>query len=282
MARALQRQRGRPPLDVIEEAVRLLRRAPFHVLLAYYVGAVPCVLGLLYFLADMSQGGRAHSYLAEAALGVTALYLWMKCWHAVFARGLWSVHAMEPPPRWTPGRVARLVHAQALLQPTGLFAWAFALLIVFPYAWVCGFCHGVTVFGDGERRDLREVIRRAGIQAGLWPRQANYGLLFLLTFALFVWLNVGVFTVLSPQLLKMFFGIETVFTQNPVGMLNSTVIAATLGVAYLCFDPIRKAFYVVRCFDAVALDSGDDLRIQLKRLQSSAEGLAAAALLALC
>lgn len=280
MAKALQRQRGRPPLDVIEEAVRLLRGTPLDVLLAYYVGAVPYWLAMLYFLADMSHGGRAHSYLAEASLGLGALYVWMKCWQAVFARGVWAVHAMEPPPRWTPRRVARLVRAQAALQPPGLFAWAFAVLALFPYAWVCGFCHGVSVFGDGESSDLRAVIRRAGAQAGLWPAQAHYGLLFLLTFAFFVWLNACAFTLFAPQLLKMFFGIETVFTQNPFGLLNSTVLAATLGVTYLCFDPIRKAFYVLRCFESIARDSGDDLRIQLRRLQSEASRLAGAALVA--
>ena len=44
------RQRpDRTALDLVEEAARLLRRAPVSALLSYYLGAIPCLLGLLFF-----------------------------------------------------------------------------------------------------------------------------------------------------------------------------------------------------------------------------------------
>lgn len=44
----MKRQRkGMPALDLIEEAVHLLRTAPLSYLAAYYVGALPFMLALL-------------------------------------------------------------------------------------------------------------------------------------------------------------------------------------------------------------------------------------------
>ena len=48
-------KRARGPFDLLEEATHLLRTAPAATLAVYYLGAVPFVLGLLYFWADMSR-----------------------------------------------------------------------------------------------------------------------------------------------------------------------------------------------------------------------------------
>jgi hypothetical protein len=44
------RRAGAPTMDLIEEAVGLLREAPFSAHLAYYLGAIPFWIGLLYFI----------------------------------------------------------------------------------------------------------------------------------------------------------------------------------------------------------------------------------------
>ena len=54
----------RPALELIEEAVHLLRRAPGPVLAIYYFGSLPFVLALLYFWADMSRSPLAYQHLA--------------------------------------------------------------------------------------------------------------------------------------------------------------------------------------------------------------------------
>ena len=69
MKPAQRRKQGRPALDLIEEAVHLLRTAPAGALAAYYLGALPFVLGLLFFWADMSTSAFARRHVAEAALG---------------------------------------------------------------------------------------------------------------------------------------------------------------------------------------------------------------------
>ncbi|HEX8312703.1 MAG TPA: hypothetical protein VF614_15380, partial [Chthoniobacteraceae bacterium] len=280
MAARIASHTGRPALEMIEEATRLLRRAPIGVILAYYIGSVPCILGLLYFVVDMSRGAFAHEHLPEAALGAAALYLWMKCWHAIFARGLQAALAEEPPVRWTFGQVWRLAIIQVAVQPTGLFFRPIAAQFLLPYVWVYSFYQNVGVLGDG-RAPLGEVLRDSARQARLWPAQAHYALLYRYGFATIVWLNAAIFTLLAPQLLKMFFGIETIFTQNLMGLVNTTLIAAITGVTYLCTDPLRKALYVLRCFHGTAVHSGDDLLAELKRLRKPSMAAAAAILLLL-
>src|SRR5438876_779999 len=63
-------------IELIEEAVHLLRQAPLPTLAAYYIGALPFVIGLLYFWAEMSRSPFAYQHLAGGSLGLAALFLW--------------------------------------------------------------------------------------------------------------------------------------------------------------------------------------------------------------
>src|ERR1700723_736111 len=107
MTKARLKSQGRPAIDLLEEAVRLLRRAPASALVAYYIGAVPCMLGALYFIADMSRSAYAADRLFESAAAMAGLYLWMKCWQTVFTSRLSAELLLKEPPRWTPARIAR-------------------------------------------------------------------------------------------------------------------------------------------------------------------------------
>ncbi len=279
MSRAANRRAGRPALELIEAAVHLLRSAPAGALLAYYAGSIPCVLGLLYFWADMSRGAFAREHLIEASFGTALLYLWMKCWHAVFAARLRAHLLGRPAAPWTIARVARLALVQTAIQPLGLFVRPIAAQILIPYVWTYAFFQNVGVLGDGTRASLDEVTREAARQAGMWPRQAHAALGCIFGFSLFAWLNVCVVFGFAPILLKTFFGIETVFSRHPMAMLNTTTFAATLAATYLCIDPIRKALFVLRCFHGASLQSGEDLRVELKALRPSARAAVAALLL---
>src|SRR5579859_2125579 len=58
----------RTALEILEEAVHLLRSAPAGALAAYLTGSVPFLLGLLYFFADMSRNAFAGEHLLSASL----------------------------------------------------------------------------------------------------------------------------------------------------------------------------------------------------------------------
>lgn len=78
--------------------------------------------------------------------------------------------------------------------------------------------------------------------------------------------NIASAILLFPQLLKIFFGIQTIFVKSPTTMFDSTFFAVVCGLTYLCMDPLIKTAYVLRCFYGQSLRTGEDLRVDLKRL----------------
>ncbi len=265
---------GRPASDLLEEAVRLLRAAPASAWLAYFIGTVPCMLGALYFLADMSRSAYASERLIGSSGALAGVWLWMKCWQAVFTCRLRAELLLLDPPHWTAGRVARLALSQIALQPAGLVLRPLALLLTIPYVWTATFFQNVTVLGDGEPGGLWALGRRAFAQCLLWPLQAHLATSLLTGFGFFVWLNIGIAMFVVPQLAKMFFGVESQFTQHPSGLLNPTFFAASIAALYLCLDPLRKAVNVLRCFYGSSLRSGADLAVQLKAVRQPAAHVA--------
>ena len=277
--RDLQRS-GRPASDLMEEAVRLLRAAPLSAWLAYFAGTVPCMLGALYFLSDMSRSAYAAERLVQSSVAMGTVWLWMKCCQAVFTCRLRTELLLLDPPRWTAGRLARLAVAQIAIQPVGLIARMIALQLVIPYIWTATFFQNVTVLGDGGHGGLWELCRRAYVQTVRWPLQLHLAAALLKVFGFFVWLNILIAMFLAPQLGKMFSGIETQFTQNPYGLINPTFFAASFAALYLCLDPLRKAVNVLRCFYGSSQRTGADLEVQLKSVRRTA-ALAAGILLLL-
>jgi hypothetical protein len=258
-----QRQ-SRGAFDLIEEATHLLRTAPVATLAVYYLGAIPFVLGLLYFWADMSRSPFASLHLAEAALGMAMLFLWMKFWQVIFARCVRAQVAGEMPPRWSALRCVRIFLAQAIVQPSGLFLIPASLFPLLPFPWVYAFYQNFTAMADGDSGEISKLLKKSGKQATLWPGKNYIVLAILFAFGFYVFLNWATVCLLLPQLIKMLFGIESAFTKSPFSMLNTTFFAAMFALTYLCVDPIFKTIYALRCFYGESLKSGEDLKAELK------------------
>src|SRR5687767_3193791 len=275
-ARAERRHAGQPALDLIEEAVALLRRAPAEALFIYLLGAIPFWLGLLYFLSDMSRNAYAAFHISESSLAVALLYLWMKCWQTVFCRRLRTILAEQPDEPWTAGRITRMVLAQAAWHPFGFLFRPIAVVITVPYGWVVFFFQNLTVLGDGNVE--RSLGARAWWQARLWPRQAHVALGVLWIFGFFVWINVVAVLGLAPFFLKMFFAIETAFSRSVDAYFNTTFVTASLALTALAVDPLWKAVFVLRCFRGSALRTGEDLAVELKQARRIAHAPVLAAI----
>lgn len=193
----MKRQRkGMPALDLIEEAVHLLRTTPLSYLAAYYVGALPFMLALLYYWVDMSRGAFSEDHAARGALMLAGLFVWMKAWQTVFASLVRSRLLNQQPPRWTMGRLVRMVQTQMILQTTGLILLPAAIVTTVPYIWVHAWYQNVTILGDGEDDDLWKVTTRAAGLARLWTTQ-NSLLIWLLSPAL-VMMAAALFLVILP------------------------------------------------------------------------------------
>lgn len=259
------RHAGQSALDLIEEAVALLRRAPADAFFFYLLGAAPFWIGLLYFLSDMSRNAYAAHSLPAASMAVAVLYVWMKCWQTVFVARLRERVAHGPGEPWTGIRICRLIAAQAGWQPWGFIIRTLAAQVLVPYAWTVAFFQSLTVLGDGTRNDGISLAARAWEQARLWPGQTHRVLAVLWLFGGFVWLNVVVLLALGPLGLKMFLGIETAFSQRMESYFNTTFFAASFALTAVIIDPLWKAVFLLRCFRGAALRTGEDLAVELKQ-----------------
>ena len=251
---------------LLEEAVHLLRKTPLFLLSSYFMGTLPFLLGLFYFWADMSRSADAKSYHAVASLGLALLYIWMKCWHVVFAARVKLKISGEPLPRWTMQRILSLAANQAIIHATAFFILPLAALVFIPFGWCYAFYQNATVLAPTELNDLKTLCKKAWFQAKLWPRQNHILMSVFFMFGSVVFINIAVAIYGLPHLLKNYFGIESMFTLSGTHVINTTFWVVTIGMAYLCMNPLVKAVYVLRCFYGAALKSGDDLKTELKGL----------------
>ena len=264
MKRTQRRDHGRGVFDLIEEATHVLRTAPAATLAVYFAGAIPFVLGFLFFWADMSRSPLAPQHLAEASLGMAVLFFWMKFCQAIFARRIRAQIAHEPPEPWTLRTCVRILVTQAVVQPSGLFVLPLTLIPILPFAWTYAFYQSVTALDDGRPAGTFAVANHARRQAGLWLVQNGALILILAGFAGCVFLNWATVCLTLPEVIKMFLGVESVFTESPMAMMNTTFFAAMAGLTYLCVDPLAKTVYALRCFYGEAMQSGEDLKAELK------------------
>src|SRR5262245_10586209 len=109
---------GGGAIDFLEETFHLLRLAPASILVAYYLGSVPFVIGFLYFWTDMSRSAFAEERLAVSALVVTLLYMWMKAWQGVFAGLLHERVTGQAAHPWPLRRFLQVLAVQAVVQPS--------------------------------------------------------------------------------------------------------------------------------------------------------------------
>ena len=204
----------------------------------------------------MSRGAFADRHVVKGALLISLLFVWMKCWQSVFASQLRALLTGDTAPRWPFRRVLRLVLVQTAIQPAGILLLPVALLLTLPFGWVYAYYQNVTVFGDGESVDVRAVAGKARGQALLFQNQNHVLLAVLALFSLFVSVNIAVLLYLAPQLLHTLTGLENVFTRASWGLLNTTFLAAVVGMTYLAVDPVVKSVYVLRCFYGEAILTG--------------------------
>jgi hypothetical protein len=265
---------------LLEEAVHLLRKAPLFLLSSYTIGTLPFILGLFYFWADMSRSADAKSYHAVASLGLVLLYIWMKTWHAVFAARIKMIISGQPLPPWGVQRVWSLVATQTLIHATAFFILPLAALAAIPFGWCYAFYQNVTAEALTAFSSPGALCQKAWFQAKLWPRQNHILLSIFFLFGIVVFLNIAGAIYLLPHILKNYLGIESMFTLSGSHVINTTFWMVTIGLTYLCMNPLVKTVYILRCFYGAALKSGDDLKTELKSLMAGRTGVVICVLVA--
>lgn len=261
----MSRNSGTPVSDTfeqVESATQLFRLAPVSDHLTYYTGTLPFILGLLFFQTDMSLNPLAASRLPAAAFFMAAAFIWMKCWQALYLRRMQSRIRRIPLSGLSFRAFLRLCALQIILQPSGFLLIPLSAITVLPFAWVYAFYQNALLCETDAPLNVRRALTSAWRQAAWQPFQNHIILGVYSLFGLFVIINVGSVVFLLPLVLKTFFDIETRFSLSGMQMFNTTFFFIVCGMTYLCMDPLVKITYAVRCFQADAVKTGDDIRTQ--------------------
>jgi hypothetical protein len=198
----------------------------------------------------------------------------MKFWQAVFAANLRARLIGDPAPALTFRRCRRILFSQIALQPAGLFFLPLAFVTLLSFPWVYAFYQTLTARADTEATGLRDFLKKSMREASHWPGQNIQLLAIMAAFGLYVFLNWVTVCFTLPGLVKILFGIESMFTRSSSSLLNTTFFAAMFWLTYLCVDPILKAVYALRCFYGESRKSGDDLKAELRQFSIPAPALA--------
>ena len=267
--------KGPQAMELLDEAVSLVRKTPLAILSVYYLGAIPYCLMLIYFWFDMSQSVDAEAHLAVETLALTGAYFWMKIFQAIFSRQLLVLLEGGRDDPWTFRRWINTALIQIVYGGSLVIVYPLSILVGIPFAWVNGFYHNVSIIGAEPQSTLASTFKEATELAQLWPKQNHLliGIQLIASTALF--LNLGIFFTTLPQLLNMFFGIETVFTENESTWNNSSFYLDVFIFCYLIINPINKAIYALRCFYGRARINGADIDAALQHLQIVRNPLAA-------
>jgi hypothetical protein len=296
---------GKSAVDILEEGVHLLRTNA-SLLVPYYFGSLPFILGLLYFWTDMSTGADSWRHCAEGSWGLTLLFIWMKTWQSLYTCRLFGRVKGQTSPGWGLRRTLGTAAIQTALQPWSILILPIAFIIMLPFPQAYAFFQNVSLIGSGDGDDLRAVVKKSWHQASLWPMQntlilwltspfvlgvaaffifvlvpvsssfnpeASVPFLIIIAalvaiplcpFGMVTALNIGMAVLLLPWLLKTLFDIETIFSISGTHVMNNTFFAVVCSLSYLCLDPLMKACYCLRCFYGESLQTGEDLKVELR------------------
>ena len=252
-----------PLLHTVEEATELLRRCGVTAWVWWLAGSAPFAICLLHFTSDMSRAASAEDRLPGSALLLALLYWWMKIAQAVFSDRLLCQlrHEFDPPRLSLRGRL-RLITSQAVIHCTAPWVLLLSIAALLPFGWTYAGYHNasilaLSVFRRGGR--TRDLVSTA-LEQSRYRQGQNHGLLIvLLVFAAIVWVNFYFGTLLVAALAKIFTGTENAISRNPLMMLSTGIVTATLTATYLVVGPLVKALYTLRCFYSLSRRNGEDL-----------------------
>ena len=263
--------RTQHPIDLIEEAIHLLRRAPIETYAFFLVGIAPFVLCFFQFCSEMSYSEFAGSSLPGFAVTLALSYLWMKALQYLACRQLVMVYTGELSNRGNFGRILKSCIHQAAIHPIGLFAkpmaalasipgfLTFVPLLMLPASIICSFFQSASILITGESGDF----------AKCWHLSVNRGraaasLLFLSSFLrIVIFLNVYLTIGILPYLLKALFGIDTFLSRDFRWLISFSYLVGIGLISYFVVDLLIKAIQVVEVCRAEAQTTGKDLQRSL-------------------
>jgi hypothetical protein len=256
----------RSGIELLEESVDLLRRAPASAWIWYLSGAVSFFGAALIFFSRMT-GATEVPDPAPWALALALLFGWRQYSRAWFAGELYGLLSGDDRPPHRLSAFSVIWFAGILRIP----------LLVVPFPAVTALFRNVSVLA--VRADSpASVFRRAG---GLGSRGSDQvvPLLTVAAASVVLWVNVFTGMLSLPVLAQMFTGQQLVFLRNPRALLNETVFVASIMVTWSIVDTLLTGFYALRVFYGESEETGADLLGSWRRALARA---AVAASLVIC
>jgi hypothetical protein len=243
---------GKSGLLLTEEAILLLRRAPFAVTALYYIGTLPFMLGFVEFWSVLRHGPSGARQLPLAAFGLALLFLWMKAWQARYCRRLYALLRDDPLPSWGLRGFLRTAVLQGCIQATGFLVLPVAVLLTAPFGWVYAAYQNALVLDDERYATPRALFDAANIHARLWPKQNHIAIWLLSPFLLLVmavmhFIFLPALGEMSPALqapVLIFVSLLSVFLLllNPLGVC----VAVNVGLSILALNGLLQVFFDIR------------------------------------
>jgi hypothetical protein len=254
-------------IDLLEEAIHLLRRTSAITYAYYIVGVTPFALLFFQLLADASYHRYLAEHVSDSAIRLAIGYCWMKGFQAMACQHLLASYSGEPVRRRGPLELLKLWSAQCAIQPWGILIKPMAFIAMVPSPFVDAFFQTASVVITGNPGDLMRCIRLSMSKIG--PGLMLNAIIFIFRIVTFV----SVYSTLAtlPFLCKMLFGIETLLTHKFQWMASVPFLLGTGFVSYLIIDLLLKSFYVIRLRRIECETSGKDLVHRLAGLGYATE-----------
>jgi hypothetical protein len=269
-------------VQLVEESVNLVRSAPASAWAIYLAGAVPWVLGLGNFWATASWFSPRPAELLWRALGLVALYLWLKVAQAEFCRRLRARRMGAEAEPWSWRGLARVAARQARVQGWAAPLMPIASVLTIPLAATWMYFENATALAGTRDPEGETLERRARREALRWQGPAHLALLLFSGLWFCVWINVASAFYVLPWLARTLFGLENMFGLSGWSAFNSTFLALATVLTWLAVDPLVKAYHVLRTFYGEARLTGEDLRLEMRRPGRGGAAVRAALVLLAC
>ncbi|MCX7818134.1 MAG: DUF4129 domain-containing protein [Kiritimatiellae bacterium] len=265
---------GHSPVELVEEALALLRRTPMA--LAWHLaGAVPFWLGLLWYWTDMTHGALARQRCSAGALVVAMLYLWKRVAQSRLGAWVRAAAADTAPERWSWRDWIALVGLHARCSTWSLLAGVPALLAVAPFGWWVAWHESLTAVCERPAAEATTARTRAWALARSDPAQNHLALGIFSIAAPLAAVNLAVMFAVLPELARTLFGVRGTFSMNELWVLRGSFALILVAATHLLLDAPLKALYAVRAFHIEARRTGADLRAEWRRCRAAALALAA-------
>jgi hypothetical protein len=265
-------------IEIIEEAIHVLRGAGVRALAVVWTGAIPFSLGLLLFWRDMTRYSRSVGLCAWESLLLVVLLVWLSVWRGRFAS---MIHAQlsGATPAGSEGSL-RPVGVHWLLGNCKLLLMPLATVAVLPVPGAIAFFRIATAVAAVDGKDFFSTVAKAR-KLAVSLAQPVLLILLLGFIGTLLLVNIVVMLALLPQLARILTGYESSFTRAGVLLFTDPSFYIVAGlITWLAFEPLVQAVYTVAAFHAESKETGEDVRVRFRALVRS--GGIAAILLVLC